>query len=120
MAVKKEKQLQLRRCKICGKAFVGSADPFAKSLCPDCMPKADRALNKVREYLHTNPRRSLTIQELAEKIGEPPKVIQALYDDESITRGEKKKPSPIPKVSEKNLGSRKKFSHRYRKEDSKE
>jgi hypothetical protein len=116
----RERKLQLRSCKICGKAFVGSADSSAKNLCADCIPKAERALDKVREHLHKNPRKTLTLEELASEIGEAPKTLQALYEDESILRGGKKKPVKKEEPREKNIGSRKNFSRRYRKGDSKE
>jgi ribosome-binding protein aMBF1 (putative translation factor) len=118
--MKKDPKLQLRSCKICGKAFVGSADSAAKNICPDCVPKADKALDKVREYLRKNPRKTLNLRELADAIGETPKTVQALYEDESILRGEKKKPPKKEEPKEKNIGSRRKFSGRYRKGDSKE
>jgi len=119
--VSKDKKLELRKCKICGKAFVGSADPFAKNFCPACLPKADRALEKVREYLRKNPRKTLNLQDLAEEIGELPRVVQALYEEESLVRGGRKKPSPPPEAPPKTSGKkRKRFSERYRKGDSKE
>jgi hypothetical protein len=118
--MKKDPKLQLRSCKICGRAFIGSADSAAKNICPDCIPKADRALDKVREYLRKNPRKTLSLQELASEIGETPKTVQALYEDESILRTEKKKPPKKEEPKEKNIGNRKKFSRRYRKGDSKE